>query len=96
MTCEEWKAEADKKDAEFKGEDDRLEVEEIDVDKACKESDADCVDKGGDSELLVEIEKVGKRLSNVIVTRVVGTIEFAILEALIGCKSRREGEQLHD
>jgi len=83
-TCEEREAEVDEEDAEVEGEDERLEVEEMELDTVCEGRDADCVDRGRDNESLVELEKVGEGLSNVMVTRVVGEIRFAMLEALDG------------
>jgi hypothetical protein len=87
---EERDVEVDEKDAEFEGEDDRLEAEEMEVDKYREEREADCVDKGRDSESLVELEKVGKGLCNIMVARVVRTIGFAIFEALVASMRREK------
>jgi hypothetical protein len=83
-TCGERETEVDEKDAELEGEDERPESEEMELDRACEERDANSVDRGGAIESLVWLEKVGEGLSNVIVARVVGIIGISILKALVG------------
>lgn len=68
----------------------------MEVGKACDERDADCVDKGRDNESLVELGKVGKGLSNVIVARIGGIIGFAMLEAMNAKGKERESTYMID